>query len=97
MRFTVHGDNSLGDGVVFAEVEGGTPDGVRVDEYGNVWTSAGKGIQCYAPDGTLLGRINVPEIVSNLEFGGPRFNRIFITATTSLYSIHVKLAGIRRG
>lgn len=95
-RFRVGADNTLSDAEEFADVVPRGPDGVRVDVEGNVWTTAGKGIQCYAPDGTLLGKINVPEKVANLEFGGPRFNQIFITATTSLYSIHVKTEGASR-
>ena len=48
------------------------------------------------PDGTLLGRINVPEIVANLTFGGKRRNRMFITATTSLYAVYVNTTGVQR-
>ena len=73
----------------FASIETGVPDGFRVDVDGNVWTSAGDGVHCYAPDGRLLGKILVPEIVSNVTFGGPRRNRLFITATTSLYAIYL--------
>jgi gluconolactonase len=62
---------------------------------GNVWTSA-DGVECYAPDGTLLGRINVPEIVANVTFGGKRRNRLFITATTSLYAVYVNTTGVQR-
>lgn len=83
----------LGRSRVFAEIEPGIPDGLRVDVQGNVWTSAGDGIQCFAADGTLLGKIFLPEKVANLTFGGPRRNRLFITANTSLYMIHVAVAG----
>ena len=83
----------LGRSRVFADIEPGIPDGLRVDVQGNVWTSAGDGIQCFAPDGTLLGKILLPEKVANLTFGGPRRNRLFITANTSLYMIHVAVAG----
>lgn len=83
----------LGHSRVFAEIEPGIPDGLRVDVQGNVWTSAGDGIQCFAADGTLLGKILLPEKVANLTFGGPRRNRLFIAANTSLYMIHVAVAG----
>lgn len=83
----------LGQSRVFAEIEPGIPDGLRVDVQGNVWTSAGDGIQCFAADGTLLGKILLPEKVANLTFGGPRRNRLFIAANTSLYMIHVAVAG----
>ena len=86
----------LGRSRVFTDIEPGIPDGLRVDEQGNVWTSAGDGIQCFAPDGTLLGKILLPEKVANLTFGGPRRNRLFITANTSLYLIHVAVAGVQR-
>lgn len=83
----------LGASKVFAQIEPGIPDGLRIDVLGNVWTSAGDGIQCFAPDGTLLGKIRLPEKVANLTFGGPRRNRLFIAANTSLYMIHVAVAG----
>ena len=54
-----------------------------------MWTSAGDGVSIYAPDGALIGRIPVGEAVSNLTFGGPKRNRLYITAQTSLYSIYV--------
>lgn len=54
------------------------------------------GIHCYDPDGTLIGRILVPETVSNIAFGGPKNNRLFITATTSLYSAVVAVTGAPR-
>ncbi len=68
-------------------------DGFRADTEGNIWTSAGAGVNCYAPSGELLGRINVPELVANLAFGGTRRNRLLITATTSLYAIYVGANG----
>ena len=74
---------------VFATLEAGVYDGFRVDREGNVWTSAGEGVAIYAPDGTLIGRIPVGELVSNVTFGGPKRNRLYITAQTSLYSIYV--------
>jgi gluconolactonase len=73
----------------FATVAPGLPDGFRVDARGHLWTSAGDGVQAFHPDGTHLGTIRVPEPVANLCFGGPRGNRLFITATTSLYAVHV--------
>lgn len=78
---------------VFAVIEPGVPDGFRVDIDGNIWTSAGDGIHCFSPKGDLLGKIKVPETVSNLVFGGPRRNRLFITAGSSLYSIYVAQKG----
>ena len=96
-RFTVGKNNSLSGGEVFAAVEPGVSDGFRIDEFDNLWTSAGDGVHCYAPDGTLLGKILVPETVSNVAFGGPERNRLFMTATTSLYSIFLAVRGAREG
>jgi gluconolactonase len=94
--FAVTGDGALSGGDVFAEVSPGMADGLRVDTQGNVWTSAGDGIHCYDPDGVLLGKIKIPEPVANLTFGGPKRNRLFITATTSLYAIYVAATGAQR-
>ena len=89
----VDGGRRLDNGRVFAVIDKGVPDGFRLDTAGNLWTSAADGIHCFAPDGTLLGKILVPQEVSNLTFGGPRRNRLFITATQSLYAIYVTATG----
>ena len=86
-------ENKLTDAGVFAAPDAGMADGFRVDEKGNIWTSAANGIHCFDPDGNLLGRIHIPEIVSNCVFGGAKRNRLFITATTSLYSVHLNTRG----
>jgi gluconolactonase len=94
--FSVDNQGRLSGGEVFAEVSPGIPDGLRVDLHGNIWTSARDGVHCYAPDGVRLGKIMVPEPVSNLAFGGPKRNRLFITATTSLYAVYVAATGAQR-
>jgi gluconolactonase len=91
--FTVSEAGSLSGGQVFASIEPGLADGFRLDTDGNVWTSAGDGVHCFSPNGDLLGKVRVPEVVSNLAFGGPKRNRLFITATTSLYSVYVGAVG----
>ena len=74
-------------------------DGVRCDTEARVWCSVGWGdpnedcVRCYTPSGELLGKIRVPQTVSNLTFGGPKKNRLFITATRSVYSIYIKTNG----
>jgi gluconolactonase len=94
--FDVVDGKKLTNSRVFCDIKGGSiPDGFRVDVNGNVWTSA-DGVECYAPDGTLLGRIRVPEVVANVTFGGKRRNRLFITATTSLYAVYVNTTGVQR-
>jgi gluconolactonase len=87
---------SLSKGRVFAEIDKGIPDGIRVDVAGNLWSSAADGVHCFSPEGILLGKILVPQVVANLTFGGPRRNRLFITATTSLYSIYTTTTGAQR-
>ncbi|MBL8837862.1 MAG: SMP-30/gluconolactonase/LRE family protein [Alphaproteobacteria bacterium] len=95
-RFKVGAKGRLTGGDVFAKISPGVADGFRLDVDGNVWTSAGDGVHCYAPDGTLLGRIKVPEVVSNVCFGGAKRNRLFITGTTSLYAVYLATNGALR-
>ena len=87
-RFTVSDDgSSISGGEVFATCPAGLFDGFRVDVHGNLWLSAGDGVHCHASDGSLLGKIAIPETVANVCFGGPKLNRLFICGTTSLYSV----------
>ncbi|WP_282127990.1 SMP-30/gluconolactonase/LRE family protein [Roseobacter litoralis] len=91
--FDVAGDGSLSGGAVFAESTNGLFDGFRVDLDGNIWTSAGDGVHCYAPDGDLIGKILTGEVVANVEFGGIKRNRLFICATTSLRAVYLNTQG----
>jgi gluconolactonase len=77
----------------FCTIDTGVPDGFRVDINGNVWTSAGDGVHCFSAEGKLLGKILVPQTVANVTFGGPRRNRLFITATRSLYAVYTATIG----
>ncbi|OKH89095.1 SMP-30/gluconolactonase/LRE family protein [Thalassospira sp. TSL5-1] len=90
--YDVVSGNKLENGRDFASINPGLPDGFRVDCHDNVWTSAADGVHCFDASGVLLGKILVPETVSNLTFGGPRGNELLITATTSVYAIHVNTA-----
>ncbi|MBB4349800.1 SMP-30/gluconolactonase/LRE family protein [Aliirhizobium cellulosilyticum] len=81
----------------YCTIDTGLPDGFRVDVYGNVWTSAGDGVHCFGPDGKLLGKILIPQTVANVTFGGPRRNRLFITATRSLYAVYTATIGTSLG
>ncbi|HYS66097.1 MAG TPA: SMP-30/gluconolactonase/LRE family protein [Paraburkholderia sp.] len=91
--FDVARDGVLSNPRVLIEMQRGVPDGFRVDEQGNIWTSAEDGVHCYMSDGTLLGKILIPEVVSNLTFGGASRNRMFITATTSVYALFLCVRG----
>lgn len=83
-------------GRLFHKIDKGCADGMRLDTDGNLWSSAGDGVHCIAPDGRLLGKILVPETVSNICFGGRAKHRLFITATTSLYSVILNRNGAQR-
>ena len=81
------------------DMAGGSSDGIRVDVEGNIWSAASglgdgyDGVHCYDPDGVLLGQILLPEACANLCFGGVKRNRLFITASRSLYSVFVETQG----
>jgi gluconolactonase len=70
-------------------------DGFRSDIDGNIWTSAGKGIKCFNKNNDLIGQLILPELVSNLEFGGKEGNILYVTATSSLYSIELNQIGVK--
>ncbi|KAA9383844.1 SMP-30/gluconolactonase/LRE family protein [Neorhizobium galegae] len=95
--FDVVDGKRLANDRIFCSLDNGLPDGFRVDVKGNVWTSAGDGVHCFSPGGVLLGKILVPQTVANLTFGGPRRNRLFITATKSLYCVFVATNGVALG
>jgi len=94
--FDVGENNHLTGGGVFYETDVGLPDGFRLDVQGNIWTSAGDGVHCVDAGGNLLGKIKIPQVVSNVAFGGARRNRLFITATTSLYAVYLTVNGCQK-
>jgi gluconolactonase len=81
------------------EGKSGFPDGLRVDTEGNIWVGAGwvgpgyDGVQVFAPDGTRIGQILLPETCANVCFGGKKRNRLFMTASQSLYAVYVETQG----
>ena len=97
-RFAVSQDGKglKGDGI-FAECAAGLFDGFRVDRHGRVWASTNEGVHCFDPDGTLIGKILIPEIVANVTFGGAKRNRLFICGTTSLYAVLLMTNGSKLG
>jgi gluconolactonase len=94
--FDVGDDGTLSGGDVFATCTVGGFDGFRLDSDGRIWASAGDGVHCYDPDGTLIGKVVLPEGCANVEFGGAKLNRLFMTATTSLYAVYLKVNGAKR-
>jgi gluconolactonase len=89
----------LANGRVFVDTGKATADGIRCDTDGNVWAGMGwgdpssDGVSVCAPDGTLLGRIHLPETCANLCFGGTKRNRLFMAASQSLYAVYVEAQG----
>lgn len=102
--FDIAADGTASNGAVFTDcmVDGVKcgPDGLRCDVYGNLWASsnAGRavgynGVTCWSPEGTLLGRIRLPEVCGNVCFGGPKRNVLFMAASQSLYSVPTATQG----
>jgi gluconolactonase len=94
--FDVVDGRKLRNGRGFAMVSPGMVDGFRIDIHGNLFTSSQDSVQVYASDGSHLGKILVPEKVGNLTFGGPGHERLFIAASSSLYSIDLNTSGVQR-
>jgi gluconolactonase len=86
-RFTVTPDG-LTEGEVFAASAARSFDGLRIDRDGNLWCGEADGVHVYAPDGTLIGRIVLPERAANLTFGDDGW--LWMTATTSLYRVPLR-------
>jgi len=93
-RFDVDDANQLGGGDVLAECDAGSFDGIRIDHRDRIWAAAHDGLHCFDPDdGALLGKLRLPEICSNLTFGGPKGNILYVTATNTLFSIMTNCTG----
>ena len=98
--FDVQNGDTLVNKRTFCDMSPGIADGIRCDIDGNLWASAGwvgdgyDGVHIFAPDGTLIGKIHLPEICSNLCFGGVKRNRLFMTGSQSLYSVYVEALGL---
>jgi gluconolactonase len=97
--FDVSGE-TLARGRLFADdFAPGFTDGLRVDVRGNVWCSMGwadpseDGVRCYADNGDIIGKVHLPETCANVCFGGPKRNRLFMTASTSVYALYVDVQG----
>jgi gluconolactonase len=92
-KFAVEGKHLKPLGV-FATCGNGLFDGFRVDVQGRLWTSAADGVHVYHPDGTLIGKVRIPEIVANVCFGGAKRNRLLVCATSSLYAVYLNTTGL---
>jgi gluconolactonase len=94
--FDVIAGQDLANPCVFAVIEPGLADGLRVDMHGFVYTSSADSVQVYHPEGSKLARIAVPEKVGNLTFGGANRDELFICASTSLYRIRLGTRGVQQ-
>ena len=86
-------DRGLASTRILSVCDNGFYDGLCVDVFGNIWASAGDGVHCLSPDGALLGKIFVPDGITNLCFGGLRRNRLFLCGPENLWSLFVNSRG----
>jgi gluconolactonase len=97
--FDVLDGSRLADRRAFYDLGAGGADGIRCDREGNLWVAAGwggekhDGVHVIAPDGKLIGKIYLPEACGNICFGGAKRNRLFMTASQSLYALYVEAQG----
>ncbi|MFP4058752.1 MAG: SMP-30/gluconolactonase/LRE family protein [Candidatus Brocadiia bacterium] len=94
-RFRVRPDGSVGGGEVFAVIEPGAPDGIRCDAAGRLLSTAGDGVHVFDPQGRLLGKVRTPQTAANCTFGGPGGTTLFITATTTVWAVELRVRGAR--
>jgi gluconolactonase len=100
LAYDVQDGRRLANRRVFIDAGPGTPDGFRLDVDGNLWCGWGMGqagldgVHVFNPDGKLIGRIDLPERCANLCFGGVHRNRLFMAASTSVYSLYVNTQGV---
>ena len=90
--YAVSATNTLSGGTVFANISNGSPDGIKCDIDGRVWSSAGNGVHIFAPDGHLIGKILVNR-TANVCFGGPHYKALFMTGQPLVTSMPVLVAG----
>lgn len=95
-RFRVDAHGGLAGGERFYKIDPGSADGFRLDEQGNIWSSAGDGVHCISPAGELLGKIMTGRLVSNLAFGGRNRARLFLCASQALMAIYTNVRGCAR-
>jgi gluconolactonase len=99
MRYRVQPDGSVTDGALFLDASHdsapGGPDGIRVDKKGNLYGAGPGGVWIISPEGKHLGTIKVPETVSNVAWGDKDGKTLYITASTSVYRIKLKVPGVK--
>lgn len=99
--FEVKLDGTLENGQIFAELKdpsnSGVPDGMKVDQQGNVYSTGAGGVWVFSASGNLLGKIEVPEVSTNLAWGDSDYKTLYITAGNSVYRIRLKIPGVQPG
>jgi len=93
--FDVGDGGKLTGGKEFADCTAGRFDGMRFDSDGHLWAATDDGVHCLDTDGTLIGKVKIPEICSNVVFGGPKRNMLYVTATNSLYGVLLHVNGAK--
>ena len=93
--FDVGDDGKLTGGKEFADCTAGRFDGMRFDSDGRLWAATDDGVHCLDTDGTLIGKVKIPEICSNVVFGGAKRNMLYVTATNSLYGVLLHVNGAK--
>jgi sugar lactone lactonase YvrE len=100
-RYVVNEDLSLGERILFLDQHEdkrpGSPDGMKVDSEGRLWTTGAGGVSVHRPDGAYLGVFEMDEHAANLTFGGENYSTLFMTAGTSLYRIETAVRGLVPG
>ena len=99
--FEVKLDGTLENGRIFAQLKdpskSGVPDGMKVDQQGNVYSTGAGGVWVFSPSGNVLGKIEVPEVSTNLAWGDSDYKTLYITAGNSVYRIRLKIPGVQPG
>ena len=93
--FDVGEGGKLTGGKEFADCTAGRFDGMRFDTDGRLWAATDDGVHCLDTDGTLIGKVKIPEICANVVFGGAKRNMLYITATNSLYGVLLHVNGAK--
>jgi gluconolactonase len=97
MRYRVQADSTLTEAKLFYDASSdkrpGAPDGMKVDREGNIYSSGPGGVWIFSPEGKPLAKILMPEKVANLAWGGTDHRMLYITASSSLYRVHLKIEG----
>ena len=99
IRYRVQSDGTVTEGTLFLDAStdpaDGGPDGLRVDIKGNIYGSGPGGVWIISPEGKHIGSIKVPERVSNVAWGDEDGRTLYITASTSLFRVKLKIPGVR--